>query len=81
MSLPPRNGDDLEIWTVCKNPSDFPGMFTARRWFIRPGEQVADPAVIVAPEIDSIRKAMMAAGKYCLPRQKCDPPVVVECWI
>jgi hypothetical protein len=80
MSSPPKD-DRREVWTVYRDTTEFPGMFTARRWLAGDWPPVPDPAVIVAPEIESIRKAMVAAGKTCLPRLKSDPPAFVESWI
>lgn len=71
----------LDIWTVTRNPSDFPGMCVARRWRVTSGTEVATDDHYVSPELEPLREIMRRMGLTCIPRQNEDDPVVVESWL
>jgi hypothetical protein len=74
--------DGLEIWTVCFNPSDFPGKYTCRRSTVMgKGETKVDPDCYVAERLITIRREMMRRGLLRMPRNEEDDPVIVECWL
>jgi hypothetical protein len=73
--------DGLEIWTVCFNPSDFPGKYTCRRTTVHKGASVVDPECYVAERLITIRREMMRRGLTRLARNEEDDPVIVECWL
>ena len=70
----------LSIWTICKNPSDHPGKFTARRHEVFPGRSSATQHLLVADSLEAIR-ALLPPGLYLIPREPNDDPVIVESWI
>jgi hypothetical protein len=71
-------GRDLLTWSVCENPKDFPGKFTAvpSSMFLN---QTID-FVLVAGSLAGIRK-MLPPGLVRMEREPNDEPVVVEVWI
>lgn len=72
----------LELWTVYRNPIDYPDKYVARKFLIEPAPvmPVATNNIFVANDLHGIR-AMLPPGLYCLPRHPEDDPVIVECWI
>ncbi|HEX7853800.1 MAG TPA: hypothetical protein VF503_08910 [Sphingobium sp.] len=72
--------DQLSIWTITANTSDFPDRFVARRHVIdRDGHSATDD-IRVAASLDEIR-GMLPADLVCLGREPGDDPVIVESWI
>jgi hypothetical protein len=71
----------LEIWTVCFNPSDFPGKYTCRRQTVMGGAINADPDCLVADRLITIRRQMIRRGLTRMPRYEDDDPVIVEVWL
>lgn len=72
---------NLMIYTVCHNPSDFPGKFTCRRTEILRGEMKIDPDFLMVEDtIEPIRAACSRLGLFRMPRQEGDFPVIVETW-
>lgn len=69
---------DLLIWTICENPSDYPGQFTARPHSGR--KNVPLDFVLTAPTLDAIRE-LLPPGLTSLPLDPNDDPVIVETWI
>jgi hypothetical protein len=71
----------LDIWTICERPSDFPGCFTARCHSVTSeGSQPTDH-LLVAEDIDTLRKEMIRRGLTCISREPGDDPVIVESWL
>lgn len=70
----------LGMWTVARNPADFPDKFVARKWLI--GRRDLTPTVDhhVADTLDDVR-AMLPHGLHPVPRNPNDDPVIVESWI
>lgn len=71
----------LSIWTVCKNPSDYPGLFTARRGEITPEGPVATQDLIVSKDLYKIRGMLDLMGLTRLERVAGDDPVILETWL
>lgn len=71
--------DDLSIWTVYEQPTDYPDKFVARRWVTAP-LPCPTSDVLVADDLDSIR-ALLPRGLTMLPRQTNDDQAIVESWI
>jgi len=71
----------LEIWTIYDHPKDYPDRFVARRHDVDGAGPVATDHVITAPDLATLRKAMIVLGLTCLTRQEEDDPVIVETWM
>jgi hypothetical protein len=69
---------DLLVWTVCENPSDNPGKFTARPHSTRANAPC--DFVLVSDTLDAVR-GLLPPGLVRLPRDTSDDPVIVETWI
>jgi hypothetical protein len=69
----------LSLWTICKNPTDYPNKFTARQFVIKPNEVVTTHNLIVENTLEEIRQHMK--GLVRIPRDINDDPVIVEVWI
>ena len=67
----------LPMWVVYDHPSDFPGSYVARRW---EGELPTD-AVMVAPDLETLRGMLADFGLVCLARHPGDDPKIVEAWL
>lgn len=71
----------LSLWTVTRNPSDFPGKFVARETVVSPsGELRVDRAAFVADTLERVRE-MLPEGLHRVPRALNDDPVIVEVWL
>lgn len=71
----------LDLWTICWNPEDYRGKYTARRSEVRAGASVVTDEVIVADTLPEIRQDMQDLGLVCLARDPNDDPVIVEVWL
>lgn len=69
--------DGLSIWVVYDHPRDFPDVFVARRFENeRPTENI-----LIALDIDILRRQFATCGLVRLARADSDDPVIVETWI
>lgn len=75
------DNDALMIWTICENPRDFPGKFTARPSAIRKSGAEMQQQVLVADRLEPLREKMIEMGLTCLARHPTDDPVIVEVWL
>lgn len=80
-----REGDELPIWTIYQSPSDFPGKYVVRRFYLVGGGGGLhhDPApCFVGDTLDDARDSLPhERGLVCMPRQAADLPQIVESWI
>lgn len=74
-------GNELEIWTICYSPSDFPGKYTLRRHVIAAGLTFVDESCIISDALEPLRARMRARHRHCLGRSDDDDPVIIESWI
>lgn len=73
--------ETLSIWTITRNPSDFPGKHVARRHVVHPTACAGPtPDHYVADTLDQAR-ACLPAGVINLGRNEADDPVIVESWV
>lgn len=70
---------NLEIWTVYDSPTDFPGLFVARKWLIKQ-EPVATEEAFTGPTLQSVRD-QIPAGLHRIPRAPEDDLNIVESWL
>lgn len=70
------NNDELPMWVIYFNPSDYPDKYIARKWiFDNPTNEI-----LIADSITAIRN-MLPRGLYRIPSSTYDDPVIVETWI
>jgi hypothetical protein len=73
----------ISVWTVYKQPDDFPNHFVARRFEVQNGELHHTDQVIVAGTITAIRRHLeqYRLSGVVMPRTNNDEPTVVETWL
>lgn len=71
------------MWTVYDHPSDWPSCFVARRFDHDPerNEYFPSEAVLVAPDLERLRKWLTEMGLVKLMRNDEDAPEIVETWL
>lgn len=69
---------DLLIWTICRNPKDYPDQFSARPHSTRAGAPI--DFVLAAPTLDGVRD-LLPDGLTWMGRVADDDPVIVESWV
>lgn len=80
VGLMPDDEGGLLGWTITRNPSDFPGLYVARRWVVRAGELISTNDIRTAETLDGVRE-QLPRGLVALRRNPTDDPVIVEVWI
>lgn len=74
----------LRMWTVYKNPTDYPGKFVARMFEVGggAGEPRATGSVIIKDELSELRDVLkFELHLVCLTRSEGDEPQIVETWL
>lgn len=64
------------MWTIYHDPSDFPGLYVARRFML----DVPTNDIFTAKTIENIR-SMLPFGLHRLDRDPRDDSKIVEVWI
>jgi hypothetical protein len=77
---PPRLADTLDIWTVYKQPSDYPDQHVARRFEITPIGFRPTTDIFVATTLAELH-ALLPPGLVRMEREEHDDPVIVENWL
>lgn len=76
-------GHALEMFTVYSNPSDYPGLYVARRWLV--GHRVivsdTDSAVLRSTNLEDLRDQLASKRLTPIARDPSDDPCIVETWI
>lgn len=70
----------MNIWTIYKQPADYPDHYVARRFDIDRKNVIPTDDVITAHSLDILRNKLPKGGIQ-IPRDKADHPSVVESWI
>lgn len=66
------------LWTIYRQPRDFPYHWVVRVWF---GE-IPDPHHALCLSLISAREyVQQAGGSFCLRRDPGDDPAIAESWI
>lgn len=73
--------NQLELWTVCRYPTDHPNHFTARKALIDKGHTIMTDEVVLADTLEEIRNTMRMRGLVWTPSDDTDDPVIVEVWL
>jgi hypothetical protein len=70
----------LAMWTVYKNPTDYPDKFVARRFDVDAAK--ASASIIVMDDLDKLRDVLQfEMGLAKLMRSPGDAPQIVETWL
>lgn len=70
------------LWTIYKNPSDYPGKFVARKWVCdgKDNHPIPDFKALVRDTLREIREAI-PQGMHRMKRHPSDDACIVETWI
>ena len=73
----------LYMYTVYRNPSDYPDKFVFRRFKCECGKPLPDLSpLLVTDSYDNVLDFIEKIGPlHCIPRQPEDDPVILETWI
>ncbi len=72
--------DVFQMWTVFKNPKDFPGKYVARRFEVTRVGAKATNEIVVAAGLGAVRLAL-PPGLVRLKRDPSDDKAIIEVWI
>jgi len=77
-----QNGfdDDLTIWTIYREPLDFPDGFVTRPWLVGRGGVTRAGMAHVAATLEGAREHV-PQGLYRMDRDPGDDPNIVESWL
>lgn len=68
------------MFTVYRDPLDYPGKFVVRRFAIGPGVvRSLRPLFAIGDSLEAVRR-QLPEGLTCLARCEQDDPVIVETW-
>lgn len=70
----------LIVWTIYRNPSDFPGKYVVRAYVVGSGCVTAASTHHVRNSLDSARSTL-PANLVNLGRAIHDSPAIVETWV
>lgn len=72
--------EGLHLFTIYRNPSDYPGCFVVRESIVEPMRTVMrEPPRAVVLSLEEAR-ARVPRGLICMTRADEDDPVIVEVW-
>lgn len=78
-----KPGDRLRIWTIYRNPDDFPGFIVVRRWLNDEPDGCA--ALFRGIGEDQLARArayvQQEGGDVPIARAPSDAPCIVESWL
>jgi hypothetical protein len=72
--------DALNIWTIYKQPSDYPDSYVARRFEINHIGLTPTSDMFAADTLRELR-ALLPLGLACIQRDGHDDPKIVESWL
>jgi hypothetical protein len=74
--------EELSLWTVYDNPSDYPGKFVARLFTITKAGPKPTENIIICDTLEMIRTIMLTQMHLTLlTRFPDDDPKIVEVWL
>jgi hypothetical protein len=71
----------LSIWTVYDSPSDFPGLYVARRFEMDGEGQPVAMEKCSSADLGVVRDALRGAGLTRIGREPDDDAKIVESWL
>lgn len=72
-------GRGLIIWTIYRNPRDYPGLWVLRPYEVDEG-LVSSPIACLSDSLKPLRAPLEARGLVMFPRQPDDDAPIVETW-
>lgn len=72
--------DVLTVWTIYRNPRDYPGRWVLRAFDVSVEGTKARSECVVAQTLEEVRIAL-PPGRVPLGRANGDDPAVYECWV
>lgn len=72
---------NLEIYTIYKSPSDFPGDYVIKKWVFNPHPSQDLNFIFINSDLEMCRKEMKKFGLHRINRDVNDDPVILETWI
>lgn len=70
------------MWTVYKNPADYPGKFVARRFDVDGSGARPTSSIIIMDDLGKLRDVLcFEMHLTCLMRSPGDEPQIVETWL
>jgi hypothetical protein len=80
--MPRHNLTDthLTIWTVYRNPTDYPGLWVLRPFDVGPEGVQPRTDCVVADTLGKIREAL-PPGLHRVSRDQSDYPAIYESWV
>jgi hypothetical protein len=73
--------DGLPMWTIYKNPLDYPDRFVLRRCVVGRGGILHDADPVLVTHTLAQARAAVPVWCVCLGRNPADEPQIVEVWI
>lgn len=70
----------LALYTIYRNPSDYPGLFVLRRTLVSAAVVPDQEPMRICSTLSEVRAAL-PTGAYNLGREASDDPCIVETWI
>lgn len=71
----------LQIWTIYKQPSDYPDSYVARLFEVDCDGPRPTGSIVIAETLDRLRIEMEIMGLVKLDRSPEDDSVIVETWL
>lgn len=71
--------NEIVMFTVYFNPSDYPGLYVLRRHVAVDGEARADPECVTGKTLDEVRRHI-PPDRNRIARHPQDEPQIVESW-
>lgn len=78
---PARCAKRMDVWAVYDHPKDYPDRYAARRFEISLGRTESTDDLILAGNLDDLRRILEAKGLFRLERYGADDPVIIETWL
>lgn len=78
-----KSDANLSLYTIYKNPTDYPGKFVVRRWSVGNKDGVPTPdkePTIVTDDLEKAR-GVIPFGYNMFLRNEDDDPKIVETWL
>jgi hypothetical protein len=70
----------LFYFVITRRPSDHPGSFVVRQWFLEASGVQTSTGVSLHPDLKAAR-SVIPLGYYRLEPDRTDDPVIVESWV
>lgn len=72
---------DLPMFTIYRNPSDFPGKVVVREQALRGPHLLMSPDPMAITDSIEAARQVIPRGMVRIPRHPMDDPVIVETWL